>query len=235
MTPEKAPISPASLSLPSDKFRKKEKPKELMPIPIVPFSQLRIMFESSSDQKCGETSPPVKPSTNNPLNSSTTSPTRPNHIPISDTKVPPSILKKTTPLSSTNEERSPMQLTEHFSNGELHHEPYKQRKPPGPEAVSSPQKVENDQVPKEQRKPHKEYADGPNSHDVQPKAANAKPPVASRPTPKPRQPKPAVPEPQSRKGMIKKYFFKFSSFFICKPVRIRVRIGPPHPLMCHTR
>lgn len=213
MTPEKAPISQTSLSLPSDKFRNKEKPKELMPIPIVPFSQLRLMFEKSTDKKGGETSP-VKPSTNTPLNASTTSPTRPNHIPISDTKVPPSILKKTTPLSSTIEDRSPMQLTEHFSNGELNHEPYKQRKPPGLEAVvSSPQNVENDQVLTEENKLHKEYTDGPNSHDVQPKTANTKPPVASRPTPKPRQPKPAVPDSQSRKGK-KKYFvlFKFSLF-----------------------
>ncbi|XP_062593103.1 mucin-2-like [Saccostrea cucullata] len=203
MTPERAPISPASISLPSDKFRNKEKPKELMPIPIVPFSKLRLMFEKSTDKQSGETSP-VKPSTNSPLNApsttSPTSPTRPKHIPISETKVPPSILKKTTPLSVTSEERSPMQLTEHFSNGELNHEPYKQRKPPGADhAVSSLQTSEKDNVQKDTTTAQKDHTAGSNSYGVQPKNVSAKPPVASRPTPAPRQPKPAVTQSQNRK------------------------------------
>ncbi|KAJ8301042.1 hypothetical protein KUTeg_022561 [Tegillarca granosa] len=47
-TPEKSPLPPSILKLPSDKFRQKEQPKQLMPIPIVPFSKLRLMFESKS-------------------------------------------------------------------------------------------------------------------------------------------------------------------------------------------
>jgi len=54
-TPMKAPKltlppKPANVSLPSDKFRNKDKPKGLMPIPIVPFSQIRDMFENKSRQ-----------------------------------------------------------------------------------------------------------------------------------------------------------------------------------------
>lgn len=49
-TPEKSP-TPITVQLPSDKLRQKEKPKELMPIPIVPFSKLRLMFEETSRKK----------------------------------------------------------------------------------------------------------------------------------------------------------------------------------------
>lgn len=49
-TPEKSP-TPITVQLPSEKLRQKEKPKELMPIPIVPFSKLRLMFEETSRKK----------------------------------------------------------------------------------------------------------------------------------------------------------------------------------------
>lgn len=202
MTPEKAPISPASISLPSDKFRNKEKPKELMPIPIVPFSQLRLMFEKSTDSRAADPAP-VKPTVNAPVNApSATSPTRPKHIPVTETKVPPSILKKTTPISPTIEDRSPMQLTEHFSNGELNHEPYKQRKPPGADqAVPKPQTVDKERIQKEEVTPQREIPDGSIPRGVQPKNASNKPAMVARPTPAPRQPKPTVAESaQSRKG-----------------------------------
>ena len=221
MTPEKAPISPASISLPSDKFRNKEKPKELMPIPIVPFSQLRLMFEKTSDSKCNDPAP-VHSTVNAPVSAtSTTSPTRPKHIPIQEAKVPPSILKKTTPLSSTSEDRSPMQLTEHFSNGELNHEPYKQRKPYGADhVVSEPPAVEKEKIQKEEVMPQREIPDGSLPRSVQPKNAvsnnnsnhknssnhnnsssSSRSPKVTRPTPAPRQPQPPVSQSaQSRKG-----------------------------------
>ncbi|XP_052093183.1 uncharacterized protein LOC127729396 isoform X3 [Mytilus californianus] len=49
-TPEKSP-TPISVQLPSEKLRQKDKPKDLMPIPIVPFSKLRLMFEESSRKR----------------------------------------------------------------------------------------------------------------------------------------------------------------------------------------
>lgn len=61
-TPEKAQtksiLSPStpSIRLPSDKYRKSQKKKELMPIPIVSFSRLRDLFESKS-KKEGPKSP----------------------------------------------------------------------------------------------------------------------------------------------------------------------------------
>ena len=62
-TPEKAPIPPTtSFSLPSDKYRKKDK-KELKPIAIVPFAKLREMFERGSSKGKHESkkaSSPVK-------------------------------------------------------------------------------------------------------------------------------------------------------------------------------
>lgn len=95
-----------------------------------------------------------------------------------------------------------MQLTEHFSNGELNHEPYKQRKPAGADqAVPRPQTVEKERIQKEEATPQREIPDGSIPRGVQPKNASNKPVMVARPTPAPRQPKPAIAESaQSRKG-----------------------------------
>ena len=69
-TPEKSP-TPISVQLPSDKLRQKEKPKELMPIPIVPFTKLRLMFEENS-RRLKPTSLSTKPSSMSPVATPTT-------------------------------------------------------------------------------------------------------------------------------------------------------------------
>ncbi|XP_021344896.1 uncharacterized protein LOC110444866 [Mizuhopecten yessoensis] len=76
VTPEKSPLPPMNFRLPSDRLRKKEKSKELMPIPVVPFSQLRLMFETGKKK----TSPVKKsPSTKSEKISPLPSPDVPDH------------------------------------------------------------------------------------------------------------------------------------------------------------
>ncbi|KAK3087271.1 hypothetical protein FSP39_003878 [Pinctada imbricata] len=114
MTPEKSPLPQSSISLPSDKFRKKEKPKELMPIPIVPFSKLRLMFETKMDSKRVASSKTNQENSSS-LKSPVHSPTSPIPTPVvaqvshseppQATKVPQSILKKRD--SQTSNKKSP--------------------------------------------------------------------------------------------------------------------------------
>ncbi|KAL3871483.1 hypothetical protein ACJMK2_039478 [Sinanodonta woodiana] len=69
-TPERSPISPVSPNahLPSDRFRQKEKTKELKPIAIVPFAKIREMFElkSRSEPKQAEPDPSLSPTEKTP-------------------------------------------------------------------------------------------------------------------------------------------------------------------------
>lgn len=69
-TPEKSPI-PITVQLPSEKLRQKEKSKELMPIPIVPFTKLRLMFEENS-RRLKPTTLSTKPSSASPVSTPTT-------------------------------------------------------------------------------------------------------------------------------------------------------------------
>ena len=70
----------SSVKLPSDKLRKKEKAKALMPIPIVPFDKIRAMFEKKKSEdmasKQAVTATPVSPTSPvSPASPATTSPT----------------------------------------------------------------------------------------------------------------------------------------------------------------
>ncbi|CAG2215675.1 unnamed protein product [Mytilus edulis] len=86
-TPEKSP-TPISVQLPSDKLRQKDKAKELMPIPIVPFSKLRLMFEESSRKRLPTA-----------LASSPTSPSSPTSTTAKSIESPTTPISPTTPLS----------------------------------------------------------------------------------------------------------------------------------------
>ncbi|KAH9489872.1 hypothetical protein Btru_051804 [Bulinus truncatus] len=44
------PTTPTPVKLPSEQLRSKEKPKSLMPIPIVPFDKIRAMFEKKKEE-----------------------------------------------------------------------------------------------------------------------------------------------------------------------------------------
>lgn len=114
-TPEKSP-TPISVQLPSEKLRQKEKPKELMPIPIVPFTKLRLMFEENS-RRLKPTSLSTKPSSTSPVATPTTpvSPTVIDEMKISQHTVSteqsmtkpsvptkPILKKKKTPTTSEN-------------------------------------------------------------------------------------------------------------------------------------
>lgn len=85
-TPEKSP-TPISVQLPSEKLRQKDKPKDLMPIPIVPFSKLRLMFEESSRKRL-PTALATSPSPTSTTAKSIESPTTP-ITPISPSSVTP--------------------------------------------------------------------------------------------------------------------------------------------------
>ncbi|GAB1598612.1 uncharacterized protein LOC115222763 isoform X1 [Argonauta hians] len=63
------PPKPANVKLPSDQFRTQEKPKGLMPIPIVPFLKIREMFEKKSQENNDKpTFPtPISPVTISPV------------------------------------------------------------------------------------------------------------------------------------------------------------------------
>ena len=106
-TPMKAPKltlppKPANVPLPSDKFRTKEKPKGLMPIPIVPFSQIRDMFESKSRQQTELSSP----SANNGNGKNT---------PIKTAKPEPP--KRITPIKRSEHEVTPQPKKSPISQG----------------------------------------------------------------------------------------------------------------------
>ncbi|CAI9716896.1 Hypothetical predicted protein [Octopus vulgaris] len=66
------PPKPANVRLPSDQFRNQEKPKGLMPIPIVPFLKIREMFEKKSQENNSQpTFPaPVSPVSKTPVKNS---------------------------------------------------------------------------------------------------------------------------------------------------------------------
>ncbi|KAL5013022.1 hypothetical protein ScPMuIL_011573 [Solemya velum] len=79
-TPEKSPSKPIppsstpTIRLPSDKYRKTQKKKDLMPIPIVPFSKLRELFEAKSSKLKAAMSPPLSPKSHEKSQAKQTSP-----------------------------------------------------------------------------------------------------------------------------------------------------------------
>lgn len=99
VTPEKSPLPPMNFRLPSDKLRNKDKSKELMPIPVVPFSQLRLMFETGKKKTSPVKKTPSlkteKVETVSPLPSPDV-PDHPASSPVTSSPPPP-ILKVTSP------------------------------------------------------------------------------------------------------------------------------------------
>lgn len=136
-TPMKAPKltlppKPANVPLPSDKFRTKEKPKGLMPIPIVPFSQIRDMFESKSRQHTEPPSPNSSTTNVKTISVKTTKPEPPKRItPIKRSEHEVTPQPKKSPISQgfspalrieeaieeTNEEEEETELLESGRNG----------------------------------------------------------------------------------------------------------------------
>lgn len=70
------PPKPANVRLPSDQFRNQEKPKGLMPIPIVPFLKIREMFEKKSQENNSQPTFPtaVSPVSKTPVKTSKSEP-----------------------------------------------------------------------------------------------------------------------------------------------------------------
>ncbi|XP_060083784.1 uncharacterized protein LOC132563041 [Ylistrum balloti] len=93
VTPEKSPLPPMNFRLPSDKLRNKDKSKELMPIPVVPFSQLRLMFETGKKASPVKKSSSTKSDKASPLPSPDV-PEGPATSPVTSS-APPPILKVT--------------------------------------------------------------------------------------------------------------------------------------------
>ena len=207
MTPEKSPIAPSSISLPSDKFRKKEKPKELMPIPIVPFSKLRLMFEKTTPGKHIDNTKSSQRETSSPVKSPVQSPVSPIAPPVTvvgsqsqpaptqNAKMPPSILKKRAnpmdtrfaeklspssefPKSVTRVEKTVIEQIETITNGEVNEDVH-HPKSVSPTAASptSSHLTHSDQKPKE--------APVNNEHNSKPvrysKTQQDKPPVQPKP------------------------------------------------------
>ncbi|XP_033731919.1 uncharacterized protein LOC117321568 isoform X2 [Pecten maximus] len=96
VTPEKSPLPPMNFRLPSDKLRNKDKSKELMPIPVVPFSQLRLMFETGKKKSPVKKTPSKRSEKVTPLPSPDV-PEHPSTSPVTSSAAPPPILKVTQP------------------------------------------------------------------------------------------------------------------------------------------